>query len=137
MPEDNLLVGGTIDNGAINMCHLGRIAEYQLMRKSVWLDTSGAHAVYVMGKRRSGKTFTLGVLAESLASTGWIINWVWFSFLVSWLIKLIILKYGGIKNYRKAVPFFIGLILGEFVVGCFWEILGLSMGIGRYRFYDA
>lgn len=69
--EDNLLVGGTIDDDTINMCHLGRLAEYQLMRKNVWLDTSGAHAVYVMGKRRGGKTFTLGVLAESLTSTGW------------------------------------------------------------------
>ena len=72
LSEDNMLVGGTIDNGTINMCHLGRLAEYQLMRKNIWLDTSGAHAVYVMGKRRSGKTFTLGVLAESLASAGWI-----------------------------------------------------------------
>lgn len=69
--EDNLLVGGTSDDGDVNACHLGRLAEYQLMRKSIWLDTNGAHAVYVIGKRRSGKTFTLGVLAESLASSGW------------------------------------------------------------------
>ena len=72
-----------------------------------------------------------------ISSSGWIINWIWFSFLVSWMIKLIILKCGGIGNYRKAVPFFIGLILGELVIGCFWEIFGLLMGIQRYAFYDA
>ena len=58
--------------GTLRASHLGRVAEYQLMRSNVWLDTNGAHAVYVMGKRRSGKTFTLGVLAESLASSGWV-----------------------------------------------------------------
>ena len=71
-----------------------------------------------------------------LSSTGWIINYIWFSFLVSWLIKLMIIKYGGIRYYRKAIPFFIGLILGEYVVGCFWDILGISMGMETYGFYE-
>ena len=70
-----------------------------------------------------------------IACTGWIINWLWFSFFLGWLIKSIIIKYGGIGNYRKAVPFFIGLILGEYVVGCLWEILGILMGTERYGFY--
>ena len=69
--QDHLLVGGTTEKADLNASHLGRVAEYQLMRDNVWLDTNGAHAVYVMGKRRSGKTFTLGVLAESLACNGW------------------------------------------------------------------
>ena len=69
--QGHLLVGGTTDEDEVSASHLGRVAEYQLMRENVWLDTNGAHAVYVMGKRRSGKTFTLGVLAESLACQGW------------------------------------------------------------------
>ena len=70
--QDQLLVGGTTEEGSLNASHLGRVAEYQLMRDNVWMDTNGAHAVYVMGKRRSGKTFTLGVLAESLVCNGWV-----------------------------------------------------------------
>ena len=69
--EEDLLVGGTTEEGGLSASHLGKVAEYQSMRDKVWLDTKGAHAVYVMGKRRSGKTFTLGVLAESLACSGW------------------------------------------------------------------
>ena len=69
--QDQLLVAGTTGESVSSASHLGRVAEYQQMRDGVWLDTSGAHAVYVMGKRRSGKTFTLGVLAESLACNGW------------------------------------------------------------------
>ena len=38
----------------------------------MWLDTRGAHVVYVMGKRRSGKSYTLGALAEGLRASGWI-----------------------------------------------------------------
>lgn len=40
--------------------------------RDVWLDIRGAHVLYVMGKRRSGKSYTLGVLAEGLASSSWI-----------------------------------------------------------------
>ena len=69
---DQLLIAGSIKDLTGNASHLGRVAEYQQMRDNVWLDTDGAHAVYVMGKRRSGKTFSLGVLAESLVCNGWL-----------------------------------------------------------------
>jgi len=46
---------------------IAKPAEFGNMDKNVWLDTQGAHVIYVMGKRRSGKSYTLGVLAESLA----------------------------------------------------------------------
>jgi hypothetical protein len=36
------------------------------------MDVRGAHVLYVMGKRRSGKSYTLGVIAEGLVSDTWI-----------------------------------------------------------------
>ncbi len=36
------------------------------------MDIRGAHVLYVMGKRRSGKSYTLGALAEGLVSNAWI-----------------------------------------------------------------
>jgi hypothetical protein len=50
---------------------------------------------------------------------------LWFPFFISWTAKWIILKYGGIKLYRKAFPLFLGLVLGEFVIGSLWGIIGL------------
>jgi len=50
---------------------LGKVAEHT-RGKNIWVDCEGAHAIYVMGKRRSGKTYTLGVLLEGLASGNWI-----------------------------------------------------------------
>lgn len=39
----------------------------------------------------------------------------WFGMFLAWLIKLVALRYGGIKLYRALLPFFIGLILGTCV----------------------
>lgn len=69
--RDNLLIAGLPTGTASESTFLGKVAEYR-RNKNVWLDTEGAHAIYIMGKRRSGKTYTLGVIAEGLASNNWI-----------------------------------------------------------------
>src|SRR6266496_2808748 len=72
LSSDNLLIGASADHANLEALFLGKVAEYQLMKKNVWLDCKRAHAVYVMGKRRSGKTYSLGVLVEGLAAQGWL-----------------------------------------------------------------
>lgn len=39
---------------------------------------------------------------------------MWLPIFLTWLVKSLLLRYGGLEAYRKAWPFFIGLILGEF-----------------------
>ncbi|NKB70340.1 MAG: hypothetical protein GKR89_24990 [Candidatus Latescibacteria bacterium] len=39
----------------------------------------------------------------------------WFGMFLAWLVKLIVIRYGGVGLYRKVLPFFIGLILGTCV----------------------
>jgi hypothetical protein len=68
-------------------------------------------------------------------SASWTMNMIWFSVLLSWAIKAIILKQGGIKVYRKAVPFFLGLILGEFTIGGLWNIVGQVFHVTTYVFW--
>jgi len=67
-------------------------------------------------------------------SSSWSMNLFWSSILISWLIKLIILKYGGINLHRRVIPFFLGLILGEFVVGGFWTLRGVLFHTATYKF---
>ncbi|MBM3239636.1 hypothetical protein FJZ31_25390 [Candidatus Poribacteria bacterium] len=57
-----------------------------------------------------------------------------FCFFVSWLAKWAILKYGGLKTHRKAIPLFLGLILGEYVLGSLWTIIGIAFNIQTYNF---
>lgn len=59
---------------------------------------------------------------------------LWFPFFISWAAKWIILKYGGIRAYRRAFPLFMGLILGEFIMGSVWGILGLLTSKPTYAF---
>lgn len=69
-PDHGILMGQVAPGSWQDAIYLGKSAETGF--RNVWVDTRGAHAFYVMGKRRSGKSFTLGVLAEGLAASGWI-----------------------------------------------------------------
>lgn len=51
------------------------------------------------------------------------IDWMWFSIFLGWLIKLIIIRAGGLPAYRKLMPFFLGMILGEFAMGVLFGAL--------------
>ena len=70
-----------------------------------------------------------------LSASGWAIHYIWFSFLLGWLAKRLVLNYGGISGYRRAVPFFVGLTLGEYIVGSLWTILQIIMGRQTYVFF--
>src|SRR6266704_1993227 len=61
---------GRVGQGDFEAIYVGKNAETGF--RNVWLDTRGAHVLYVMGKRRSGKSFTLGALAEGLVAQSWI-----------------------------------------------------------------
>ncbi|RKU20711.1 hypothetical protein C6500_07795 [Candidatus Poribacteria bacterium] len=59
--------------------------------------------------------------------------WVWSAVCVGWIIKAVLLKFGGLRIYRKAAPFFVGVILGDFLMGTFWSLVGAVFGIPVYR----
>jgi hypothetical protein len=69
-PGNSLVTGQNVPGAEIEAIYLGKQAETPY--RNIWLDTRGAHVVYVMGKRRSGKSYTLGVLVEGLGAQGWI-----------------------------------------------------------------
>ena len=59
-------------------------------------------------------------------------NFFWFSILVSFILKWIITRHGGIGSFRKAAPFFLGLVLGEFVVTTFWGTVAILFRLETY-----
>lgn len=59
--------------------------------------------------------------------------WVWSAVCVGWFIKAVLLKFGGLRTYRKAAPFFVGVILGDFLTGTFWGLVGAVFEIPVYR----
>lgn len=54
---------------------------------------------------------------------------MWFSVFLALIIKSVVLKYGGPTLYRRTIPFFLGLILGEIVPAGFWLIIDYFTGM--------
>ena len=71
----------------------------------------------------------------AVASSTWTFGWLWFSVFISWGTKNLILRFGGIRLYHRVLPLFLGLILGEFMVGGAWVIIRLIWGVSVYSFY--
>ena len=63
-------------------------------------------------------------------------NWLWISLVISTIAKWLIIKQGGLQLHRKAVPFFLGLILGEFVAGSLWSFYGMATETRIFPFKD-
>jgi len=68
-------------------------------------------------------------------SANWAMNCVWLPLCLSWLAKVLIMRYTGARGYRAAIPFALGLILGEFVVGSLWALIGVALDIPTYGFW--
>ena len=59
---------------------------------------------------------------------------VWFSVFIAWLLKAIILKYGGANLYRLLRPFFLGMVLGAFGSAGLWLVIDAFTGMSGNRF---
>ena len=71
--------------------------------------------------------------ARYLLAGTFTLEWLWCSLFVGWLVKWLILRYGGLRLYRQALSFFIGLILGDYVAGALWALVGCLTGVQTYR----
>ena len=79
-------------------------------------------------------SFPLHPLAYAIAPS-WGVAQLWLPLMIGSIAKLIILKFGGLRSYRKALPFFLGLILGEICIGSLWTLVGVIFGIPTYDFW--
>ena len=69
-------------------------------------------------------------------AVGWLTSSIWFSAFLAWLLKAIILHVGGSKLFQGLKPFFLGLILGQVVVGGMWGVIyALTVDKGRILGY--
>ena len=62
-------------------------------------------------------------------------DYFWFAFFISWLAKALLVRFGGMKAHNTAIPFFLGLILGDYVMGSLWAIYGPASGLQTYKIY--
>jgi hypothetical protein len=67
-------------------------------------------------------TFPLHPMAFPLAFS-WSVDALLPAITVTWAIKALLLRYGGLRAHRSALPFFLGLIVGEACIGLVSTVL--------------
>lgn len=68
-------------------------------------------------------------------SGSWSMNLVWMPLMLAWIIKITVLKFGGLRFYKRALPFFLGLIMGQMIIGSIWSLIGIIFNIPTYSFW--
>lgn len=68
-------------------------------------------------------------------SSSWSMNCLWMPILIAWAIKLLVMRYAGPKTFHRVIPMALGLILGEFIVGSLWCLLGIALQRSTYSFW--
>jgi hypothetical protein len=62
-------------------------------------------------------------------------DYFWFAFFISWLIKIAVIRYGGLKTHKKAISFMLGMIMGDYVCGSIWAIIGPALAKETYKIF--
>ena len=97
----------------------------------LWTGAGGGVMALLMIARHRFVWWPLHPLGFAV-SPGWALNNIWFSIFLAWLIKAVVLKYGGPGVYRSTRPFFLGIVLGQFVVGGLWLLIdGFTGTVGN------
>jgi hypothetical protein len=53
---------------------------------------------------------------------------LWFPFFIGWLANHLVLHYGGTRLFNRVRFLFVGLILGDFLMGGVYAVLGMMTG---------
>jgi hypothetical protein len=94
----------------------------------IYATGAGSLLVFVLSwLRLRFATFPLNPLGYAM--TGCFGDIIWGAFFVVWILKTIVLRYGGMPLYRQTIPLFLGFALGHFAVaGIFWGLIGAWSG---------
>lgn len=55
---------------------------------------------------------------------------LWLSFFIGWLFNTLCMRYGGIALFKRMRFFFVGLIMGDFLMGGTWALIGFFTEYG-------
>ncbi len=78
--------------------------------------------------------FPLHPVGYAIGSS-YISTFLWSTALPVWIFKWYLLRYGGLRGYRAGAPFFLGLLLGDFMIGSAISLIGVAVGTQVYVFW--
>ena len=60
-----------------------------------------------------------------LAANCWGMHWSYMPFMVGWLAKVLVTRYGGLHLYRATIPLAIGVLVGDQLNAGLWAVVAL------------
>lgn len=88
----------------------------------VLLTSGAAFMAFLMAMRTRFYWWPFHPIGFCIGSV-WIMDQLWLMGFSAWLLKLLILRYGGLRLYRVFRPLFLGLILGQFTCNAMWLVI--------------
>lgn len=100
-----------------------------------WFFVGGLGAIAILAGLRA--TFLWWPLHPAGFALGvsYAMNYFWLPVFVAWLAKLLVIRYGGMDAHKRAIPFFLGLILGDYTIGALWSLLALLLQTPTYKIF--
>lgn len=94
-----------------------------------WLLTGFGAAVtgFLSALRQRFVGWPLHPVGFAVGST-WIMDELWLTCFIAWLLKFLILRFGGLRWFRGSLPFFLGLIVGQYTCNGFWLVVDYFSG---------
>ena len=93
----------------------------------------GAFTLLLAALRMRLPVFPLHPVGYVLANT-LTLNAFFVPFLLAWLVKVLVQRFGGSILYRRSLAFFVGLILGDIVTQAGWALVGRLLDVPIYQF---
>lgn len=59
---------------------------------------------------------------------------IWFSIMIGWVAKVVVVRMGGASLLKQGRPTFIGLIVGEAFAAAFWLVVNLLLHLNGYEY---
>lgn len=110
------------------MASVASSPERSFMPRLVFTTIGGTVMAALIFLRQRFVWWPLHPVGFPIAGTYTIVSYDWFAVFLAWLFKGAILRYGGVKTYRMLLPFFLGLILGEFFIASAWVFIDGAAG---------
>ena len=71
-----------------------------------------------------------------LGAGSWCVGVIWPNIFLGWLLKNLVIRYGGATAYRKARALFIGVIMGEVFAVLFWSALAVFLALTGHEYHS-
>jgi hypothetical protein len=134
---------------ALSEFHLGTIARYNFSELEAYLiapSTPQIHTPLSLGVgagvmaalialRRSVAWWPLSPLGYLVGSSYTVMHQLWFCVLLGWAANALVRRYGGLHSFRRFRPFFLGLVLGEFLTAALWMVIDALLGIRGHNVF--